>query len=214
MADTLVYCGLNRCGSFDKLQRKFAVCYGFEAIPELAAKAAERYQKRSGVHIVNAALTESDGPVKFNVHDDDAASSIGKLGDEYREKTRNDIQVTREIEVPGINLFNFLQSKGVERIDLYVSDIQGLDLAVLKTLKPYLDTRRIKRIICETERDAHAFEAYEGVPTNRQSDFMGLLDKNYVVVKRQRVYDHWVSQDITWRLRLPHLWNWYRGRFV
>lgn len=211
MSSTLVYCGLNRCGSFDRLRRRFKICYGFEAIPELAHQAAERYRNIKGIHIIHAALTETDGPVRFHIHDNDAASSMGKLGSDYRSMTRSDIHSERDIEVPGLNLFNFLQEKGVERIDLYVSDIQGLDLTVLRTLKPYLDARRIKRIKCETERDTHSFEAYDGTPPNRQAEFMRLLAENYTVTKRQRAGEHWVYQDVTWRLKLPQLFEWYFG---
>ena len=114
--------------------------------------------------------------------------------------------------VPGIDLCNFLQEQKVELIDLYVSDIQGMDFAVLEMLHPYLYERRIKTIICETERDSHDFESYTGLPSNRQSLFENLLGPDYKVVRRQKVDAHWAYQDTTWRLRVRHLATWYLMR--
>lgn len=209
----LVYCGLNRCGSFDRLVRKFDVAYGFEAIPELAEQARKRYESRDSVHIIHGAVGKESSPVHFFIHDDDAASSLGQLGDEYRQATSNDIHVEREIIVPGINLLSFLKSRGVEWIDLYVSDIQGMDFYVLKTLVSYIKQRRIKRIMCETEMDSHEYQAYKGLPSNRQSDFEALLGDRYKAIRHQKTQRHWASQDVTWRLTGHPLLQWYCDRF-
>ena len=159
---TLVYCGLNRCDSFDRLVRKLDVAYGFEAIPELAEQARKRYQSCNSVHIIHGVVGNESSSVHFFIHDNDVASSLGQLGDEYRQAASNDIHVKREIIVPRINLLSFLESNGVEWIDLYVSDIQGMDFAVLKTLTPYIEQRRIKQIMCETELDSREYQAYRG----------------------------------------------------
>lgn len=189
--------------------RRFDVAYGFEAIPELAEEARRRYEAMRNVHIIHAAVTQEVGPVRFYIHDSDAASSLGQLSPEYRKKTENEIYVKHEVTVPGINLCNFLQERDIELIDLYVSDIQGMDFAVLETLHPYLRERRIKKLVCETERDSHDFESYKGLPSNRQSLFENFLGCDYKIVRRQKIDAHWAYQDAIWRLRMRHLVDWY-----
>ena len=107
---------------------------------------------------------------------------------------------------------DFLRERNVELIDLYVSDIQGMDFAVLKTLQSYLHEKRIKKLWCETERDSHDFESYDGLPSNRQSSFERLLERDYKVVRRQKVDAPWAFQDTTWRLKMRHLLDWHRRR--
>jgi len=208
----LVYCGVHRCLVFDRLVRRFDVAYAFEAMPELAEEARQRYETMRNVHITHAALKQEPGPVSFYIHDPVGASSIGRLSAEYRNFTKNQYYAQREVTVPGINLYDFLRERNIELIDLYVSDIQGIDFAVLKTLQPYLDEIRIRKLLCETERDSHDFESYDGLPSNRQSLFERLLERDYKVVRREKVAAHWASQDITWRLKMRQLVDWHRRR--
>lgn len=210
----LVYCGLYRCVSFDRLLRRFDVAYGFEADPDLAEEARQRYKGAENVHITHAALTKNPGPVSFHIHSFDGASSIGRLSENYRSATENQTFAQREVTVPGINLCDFLRERKVELVDLYVSDIQGMDFAVLNTLQPYLQEKRIKKLTCETERDSHDFESYEGLPSNRKSSFDRLLERDYTISRREKVGESWVYQDISWRLRIHHLLGWYRRRLV
>ena len=210
---TLVYCGLNRCDSFDRLVRKFDVAYGFEAIPELAEQAHKRYKSYDNVHIIHGAVGKEASSVEFFIHDNDVASSLGQLGDEYRQETPNKIRVKKKVTVPGINLLSFFKSNGVNWIDLYVSDIQGMDFAVLKILTPYIEQRRIKQIMCETELDSHEYQAYGGIPSNFQSNYEALLGGSYKVIRRQNIQPDWKFQDVTWRLKWQYLFHWHRTRF-
>jgi FkbM family methyltransferase len=188
---------------------RFDICYGFEADPLLAAKAQELFAKNNKIHIIHAALCEWNGSVSFSIHDDIAASSIGQLGDDYRRATGNKIHPVNSVVVPAINLYDFLVSHKVEHIDLYQSDIQGMDFAVLRTLKPMIESRSIKMIRCETELDEHEFQSYGGLPPNRQALFRSLLEDNYRISTRQKVGPNWASQDITWKLKPGYLLRWH-----
>jgi FkbM family methyltransferase len=204
----LVYCGVNECEMFGTLVPRFDLCFGFEADPRLAKLAQERFVGQPHVHIVHAALCEQNGTVQFNVHDSAAASSLGRLGDSYRKSTGNEIRAVTEITVPAINLYDFLVSRKVEYVDLYYSDIQGMDFTVLCTLGPMIAQRAIKEITCETERDNHEFQAYEGLPPNRQSLFSQLLGESYRIVEMQKVMPDWAFQDVTWKLKPRYLLAW------
>jgi FkbM family methyltransferase len=209
----LVYCGIHECATFAPLAARFDICYGIEADPRLAAKARERFASNRNVHIVHAAACEQSGSVTFNLHDNPAASSMGRMGDGYRKSTGNDIRPVESVQVPAINLYDFLRSREVECIDLYQSDIQGMDFTVLNTLRPLIEARGIRMIRCETERDDHAFQSYEGLPSNRQSLFRALLEKDYRISTEQKVKPNWAHQDITWKLRPGHLLRWHMRRW-
>lgn len=209
----LVYCGINECVAFEKLARHFDISYGFEADPRLAALAKERYAGSSNIHIVHAAVCERSGLIEFNLHNHGAASSLGRLGDDYRRSTGNDIRSMESVQVPAVNLCEYLASQKVDLIDLYQSDIQGMDFTVLNTLRPLIEKRRIRKIRCETERDGHAYQSYEGLPSNRQSLFRDLLGNDYRVSRRHKAKANWASQDITWKLKSRHLLRWHMSRW-
>ena len=48
----------------------------------------------------------------------------------------------REIEIDTINLAEYLSDQGVDYIDFYLSDAQGSDLNILKTMQSYIDEKR------------------------------------------------------------------------
>ena len=208
----LVYCGIHECGTFKILARHFDVCYGIEADPTLAARAQVQFAANKNIHIVHAAVCDVNGSVTFNLHDNRAASSIGRMGDDYRKSTGNAIHPVESVRVPAINLYDFLLSHKVELVDLYQSDIQGMDFTALNTLRPLIESRSIRTIRCETERDEHSFQSYEGLPSNRQALFRDLLHKDYRVSKKQKVEPNWAHQDITWKLKPRHLLRWHLRR--
>lgn len=208
----LVYCGIHKCETFESLVSRFDVCYGFEADPQLAKEAHARYANDRRVHIVHAALAETSGTAILNVHSNPFASSLGRLGDAYRSRTGNKIFPVSQVAVPALNLHDYLASRNVKYIDLYQSDIQGMDFTVLRTLRPMIERFAIKRICCETERDDHEMESYEDLPSNRQSLFKDFLKDGYRIIESQEVQSSWMYQDITWALRPRHLLKWHLRR--
>ncbi len=76
------------------------------------------------------------------------------------------------------NLLNFCQQNDINVISDYISDIQGMDLTVLKTMEKYIDERRIITITCEVARNNKA-HIYGDLPSNKKVDFEKLLEKNY-----------------------------------
>ena len=69
-----------------------------------------------------------------------------------------------------------LKSEGVDFIDLYYSDCQGSDLTILKTMKKFIDNKKIGETFIETHADGS--EIYVGL-NNQFSGFKKLLNKNY-----------------------------------
>jgi len=208
---TLVYVGLHRGGSFGQIFRRYAACYGFEPNPELFAIVQRKYGRYKNVHIINAAVAEKDGEVQLNVSSNDgASSSLGQFDDEWDGYRSGQVRMVGSMTVRSVNLLDFLRQRGVEYIDDYVSDIQGMDLTVLKTLRPMIDNRQIGAITCEVTKDSRR-NLYADLPDNSESGFAELLQGNYELVavgwgtledgRFDVIPDDWWEMDCKWRLR-------------
>lgn len=72
--------------------------------------------------------------------------------------------------------FCFSQDAKIDVIDFYMSDIQGADLMVLKTMEdPYIKRGAIKSIQSETTKDGRK-NIYSGLPSNELSSFRAFLE--------------------------------------
>lgn len=204
--NTLLYLGLHMGFGFSELAKSHKYCYGFEANPEFYKKLKKKYKFYKNVHIINAAVTDYNGVIKFNISSNNgASSSIG----EFKSDWNDAIQMVQTIEVPAILLLDFLKENNIEFIDTYCSDIQGNDLTVLKTLAPFIMNRKIGTITCETSKDKH--ENIYKLGDNSESGFKELLDENYYLAAKgwgivndgdfSDVPEEWWEMDCKWNLK-------------
>jgi FkbM family methyltransferase len=207
----LVYIGLHRGESFDQIFGSYEACYGFEANPELFEALVRKYRGHPRVHLVNAAVDERGGETEFHISSNDgASSSLGHFDDAWANYRKGDVRMVKTIRVRCVNLLDFCRQHGIDRIDDYVSDIQGMDLTVLKTMKPFIDQRRIGTITCEVAKDGRR-NIYRDLPDNSASGFAELLEGNYELVAKGwgvlqdnqfvDVPDSWWEMDCKWRVR-------------
>ncbi len=77
----------------------------------------------------------------------------------------------------------FVKKNNINYIDNYISDIQGMDLEVLKTLKPMIKNKMIKTITCEVTINEKR-NIYHNLPDNSESGFQNLLKENYKLVAK------------------------------
>ena len=207
----LVYCGFNHGPTFKGMVSKFDVCYGFEANPELFTKLENYYIQNpinnTKIILHNSLLSNTHGiEEEFYIQDAndtqmDYASSLGRTTEEYYDMSRNVIKHTKTIKLKTTNLLKFLEENNVTEIDTLLTDLEGSDLNVLKTLKPLLDNRKIKNIQCEVEPD-HKPIKYEGLD-NKFKGFVELLENNYTLVNEtpHGVAQDWFSIDYNWVLK-------------
>lgn len=185
--DVLVYAGLNHGRAFDKLFHQYRRCFGFEANPQLYQLLQDKYAGYDWVRIVHGALVgDNRTEVKLLVTDNKgASSSLYPLKDTWHQARKAEgqtaVNLLAEVAVPAMNLQTFLRQNGVDSITDYISDIEGLDLAVLETLAPFIKEKRIETITCEVSRTL-ALNRYVGGPDNSKDGFMALLGDNYELV--------------------------------
>jgi hypothetical protein len=82
-----------------------------------------------------------------------------------------------------LRLDDFLSARGIAFVDTYVSDIQGMDLQVLKSLESFIRNRQIGTLVCETTKDAFG-NIYRDLPDSSETGFKQLPQDNYVLSAR------------------------------
>lgn len=127
-----------------------SIVFAFEPTPRMVSILKDRYGHLDNYIIVEKAVDEKDGKIKFYVsgNEDWGCSSLLKFQDrEVLERTwpgRRDFNVTEEIEVDVIRLDSFIEMKhkegvNIEEIEYFHCDVQGKDLEVLKSMGRYLN---------------------------------------------------------------------------
>ena len=198
----LIYCGTHKGNTLAQLIGHFQKIIAFEADPEHFIYTKNRFSHLPYFEIYNYAVSNEDGYKSFNISSNNGeSSSLSGISNTLKSWG---IGVANSIQIKIINLFNFLKDKGIDSIDLYFSDIQGYDLTVLNTLKPLLESRKIKMIQCEVEKD-NRDSLYIG-PNNKFKGFDDLLKENYEVSWTQNVPDTWLELDVRWQLKNSNYW--------
>ena len=173
---TLVYVGANVGVSLWSLFDKFDQVYVFEPDPEMFSELKRKYKQFEWVTLINAACSDKKGTAKFYVTGNRVSSGLAETSKEFQKVQGENGSTLKEIDVDTINLGDYLKSQNVDFIDLYYSDCQGSDLTILKTMKKFIDEKKIGETFIETHADGS--EIYVGL-NNQFSGFKKLLDKNY-----------------------------------
>lgn len=206
----LLYLGANLGNSLSRLVHLYDKIYAFEANPYLIPVLNQRFHNCPHVEIIHGALTTEHGKevdfylIRNESHGDRQtfeASSLGEMSDYYREKSKNNITTHSVVKVNTINLATFLKERNITQVNTYASDLQGVDLDVLKTMKEFIDKKQIKFIQIETENDVYDTSAYTGLNSNKQNDITEFLSENYKIYGKSKIESHWFYQDVLYRLK-------------
>ena len=184
--DVLVIIGAEPGGELAILHPGYRNCYVFEANPSRFQRLLKRYGGRKGIHLHHCAVADYNGEISFNIssNNDGASSSVGTFNEAWQQTLPDlDVRMVQTITVPCINLMDFCRTNGIERIDDYISDIQGMDLQVLRTMAPMLEQGLIGSVKCEVALDAYG-NVYSDLPDNSESGFAALLGERYQLVAR------------------------------
>jgi FkbM family methyltransferase len=182
----LIIVGLDPGGIFNYIHKGFKQCYGFEANPERFTNLVRKFGKNKHIKLYNVAVAQYDGEVTFNIssNNNGASSSIGNFKEDWKEQYQGrKIEMVKKITIPCINLNSFCKKNNIHFINEYISDIQGMDLEVLKTLKPMIEEKKIGAITCEVTKNEKG-NIYSDLPDNSEMGFESLLRNNYKLVAK------------------------------
>jgi FkbM family methyltransferase len=213
LKDVLVYVGAHTGNSLQNYVDSYDEIYAFEANPNFCEYLKERFKPNKNVNIINAAICEKHNEfIDFNISKNNGdSSSILKAN---KESNLFDlIESNQTIKVPTINLKNFLEEKNIKMIKSYISDTQGYDFIILKTLKELTDNGLIEEIQCEVEKN-NSPTIYVNENTenqNKEKNFDEFLNENYTKVatgwgtlvenKFETVPEDWSEFDAKWKLK-------------
>lgn len=210
---TLFYVGAHQGNSLANYVNSYDVIYAFEANPNFCRILQQRFINNKNVKIINAAICEKHNTfVDFNISTNNGDSSSLLEANKANELYK-DICTKEKIKVPAINLFNYCEENDIKYIDTYISDLQGYDFIVLKTIEPYIKKSLIAEIQCEVEKDKKTtiYMNHNEELRNKEQNFDVLLGENYVKVATgwgglvdgsfEEVPSEWCEQDVKWKLK-------------
>jgi FkbM family methyltransferase len=201
----LFYCGIHNLANFNRLRPYYDRCFGFDANPDKIQAARHAYRDDPNVTFVFGALAEQGGgEVSFTLTTDwDPASSLGTPNPEYMHTKSGKLKAQRKITVPTVNLQDFCSRHNISTIDTLVTDLQGMDVTVLKTMRDMIERGAIREIQSEVEPDSTP-PIYLGIPSNKLRDFQLLLSGTYdllwTATEGGSAEDAW-EMDARWRVK-------------
>ena len=173
----------------------------FEPLPDAAAYLRQHNAHIADIfHVVEAACGPATCRAKMRRYNTNGvSSSLGVCTEQARELyPQADLSEQGEVEVQVVNLGEFLEWFGIKQIQTLMTDAQGMDLAILKTMEPYFRRRAVQRVIHET--DADGFKHYDGLPDNSLSGAVAYMEQ-FGCYRPSRMPDrNDFNFDMEWRL--------------
>jgi len=143
---TLVYIGANVGESVGKIYYKYSQVYCFEPNPINFKILQKKFENRRNVTLVNAAVSGVNGVAPFYLSDNAnnfASSSLAKFS------MARSIRESDVIEVQTIDFLTFFDRNNISVIDLLVTDTEGYDYSILRSMQALLTAGKIKKIKSE-----------------------------------------------------------------
>lgn len=203
----LVYCGTNHGDGFIQAiqSNMWSHIYGFEANPVLFEKVYNMVSHDPRIKMYNTILSDThDEETEFYILDANGtklehSSSIVNVDDwspEYEKISGNKVTLERVVKLKTTNLNTLMKNEDIDYIDFLLTDLEGADLLVMKTMKDWLSEKKIKMVQCEVEPD-HMPCKYVKLD-NKYTGFTELLGENYELVAKYQDMPHYFSVDHRW----------------
>jgi FkbM family methyltransferase len=210
---TLIYVGAHHGNSLANFVNHYDKIYAFEANPYFCKILKQRFASNTNVAVINAAVCDKHNNfITFNISKNNGDSS-SILEPNHENELFSCIETSEKIKVPTVNLYNFCQENNIVKITTYISDLQGYDFIVLKTLKPLIDLGVIESIQCEVEKNEKPtiYKNPDIENQNKEKNFDSFLEEKYIKVakgwgtltegKFEDVPENWTEHDIQWKLK-------------
>ena len=201
MKDLAIIVGPNRIGrDLGEVVLSHRKTVLFEPLPDACEFMAEQVRDCPGVTIIQAACGLENEKANFNVYNENgASSSLGTCTSEAQSLYDGyDLSRQAVIEVNVINLGDWLTRNGIERIDTLVTDAQGMDLTIAKTIESWFSRSLVGT--AQFESDGGGFRMYDGLPDNSEEGFDAFFAE-YPQYQKSKLPDRvpW-NPDLVWTL--------------
>jgi FkbM family methyltransferase len=176
---TLVYIGTNEGESLKEYVDSYDKVYAFEPDPEIFNKLVDNFKDKDNILFVNAACSDTSGFKTLYVTENRHSTSLSELSNySLTHGFSGGKSSFKTFNVFCVNLYDYFVENKIDYVDTLITDCQGSDLSILKTIKSYIDNKQIGELFCETH--ANAVELYSGLD-NQFDGFKDLLFENYEV---------------------------------
>lgn len=176
---TLVYVGTNEGEGLKEYIDLYDKVYAFEPDPEIFQILVNRFQDKKHAVFVNAACSDSTGTKTLYVTENRHSTSLSELSDySLTYGFSGGKSSFKKFEVNCINLNDYFVENNIDYVDTLITDCQGSDLSILKTIKSFIDDKKIGELFCETH--GTSVELYDGLD-NQFDGFKEILSENYEV---------------------------------
>lgn len=208
----LVYVGAHMGNGLANYVHLYDEIYAFEANSRFCEVLRNRFSANPNVNIINAAVCEKHNDyIDFNISKNNGDSS-SILRANQNCNLYNVIESVETFTINTVNIRKFLEERNIKKIKTYVSDAQGYDFIILKTLKDMIDQGLIEEIQCEVEKNEtptiYVNETKEN--QNKISNFDDFLQGKYVKAATgwgvltdgvfESVPEDWNEFDAKWKL--------------
>lgn len=185
MKKIAIYIGANRGYGLSSLVDNFDEIHVFEPdieiFEELKQHCLNFNNYRSDIILNNAACYLENNKKILHITENRVSTSLSEVDTSTFDTIgwhSGGKPSIKQIEVETVNLYDYLLENNIEEIEYLLTDTQGSDLTILKTIKPYIEKRKIKTIFCETHGNGKSLY----VDLNNEFDgFKELLSDNYEI---------------------------------
>jgi len=176
---TLIYIGTNEGSGLEEYIDLYDKVYAFEPDPEMFDKLVTKFGNKEHVVLVNAACSDTVGTKTLYITENRHSTSLSELSDySLTYGFSGGKSSFKTFEVNCINLYDYFVENKIDYVDTLITDCQGSDLSILKTISSFIDEKKIGEIFCETH--ANSIKLYESL-YNQYDGFKKLLCNNYEV---------------------------------
>jgi len=141
----------------------------FEPLPDAANACRDRYKGDPKVIVLEAACGLWFSREPFTVYNTNGlSSSLGSVTEDAVQRfSSQNLAAVESHEVQVCNLGDMLEILGIDSLAVCVIDAQGMDFAILKTLRGLIEASAIEYI--QLEADGEGFRHYDGLPDNSEA---------------------------------------------
>ena len=174
------YIGANLGYGMKKYADEYDEVHAFEPDPEIFYQLKNNYKSYSNIILNNCACSDITGTSTLYITNNRVSTSLSNIDEESKTKFGYDEGVLpfREVEVNTVNLYQYLLLNKIEYIDFLLTDAQGCDFVILKTIEKFIKKKKVKKIFCETHNNGRGlYKSFD----NQFSNFKDLLLDNYEI---------------------------------